>query len=796
MKGLGKYIQKRKFNKTPEPIGRIEESKGDLEFVVQKHYASHLHYDFRLELNGVLKSWAVPKGPSLNPADKRLAILVEDHPLDYLAFEGTIPEGNYGAGTVMIWDIGTYNIPKVKDREENEKILSLEFKKGHLDFILNGKKLKGEFSLTRFKKEENKEYWLLVKKKDEDPMPHNIKPMLATLIDKPFNSNEWVFEIKWDGYRAIAEINKEENIELYSRNNQSFNEKYFPIVQSLREIKNGVIFDGEIVVLDDNGKPVFQMLQDYQKEHRGNLVYYIFDILYLEGKDLRNETLIKRKEILKKILPPLINVKISEYIENEGTAFFNAVKKQELEGIIAKKKESLYKSGRRSTDWLKIKTLLRQEALIAGFTKPRGGRKYFGALVLAVYENNELIYIGHAGGGFDEKTISDVYNKLKPLISQNSPFKNPPKTNTPVTWLKPELVCEVKFSQWTKDMHMRQPVFIGLREDKDAKEVHLEKPVPSNKITEEKENPKKSEDKKTVIIDNKTLELTNLNKVFWPKEGYTKKDLINYYEKISSFILPYLKDRPESLHRFPNGIEGESFFQKNVDSLFPKWIKTINIYSESEKKEIKYLLCQDKATLIYLANLGCIEINPWNSRTKNLNKPDYLVIDLDPEDISFDYVTKTAKTARNVLEKIGIKSYCKTSGARGMHIYIPLEAKYTYSQVRSFAKILVTIIHQNIPDFTSILRNPKDRQGKVYLDYLQNNKAQTLAAPYCIRPKQGAPVSTPLSWEEVKKGLNPQNFTIKTVFQRLDKIGDIFKPVLGKGIDMEKILRRIDLIKL
>lgn len=779
---LKTYQQKRKFRETPEPKGKVTKQEGKLIFVIHKHQATHLHYDLRLEKDGVLKSWAVPKGPSMDPEDKRLAIRVEDHPLEYAKFKGTIPEGNYGAGKVEIWDSGTY-IPIVTN--EN-----------HWEFILKGKKLKGEFSLIKIKTERDNN-WLLIKmkensrQKNNDKMPHQIKPMLTTLVDEPFDKSDWFFEIKWDGYRAIAETEKGK-VKLYSRNLLSFENKFSNIVSELKKINHDVVLDGEIVALDENGKPSFQLLQDYEKNPKTELVYYVFDILYLDGTDLQNKPLWERKKILSEIIPKTGQIILSEHIEKNGINFFEAAKKQGLEGIVAKDKNSTYQQGVRGQNWLKIKTHLRQEAIICGFTKPRGSREKFGALILGVYKGKELQYIGHTGTGFDQKSIESLYKKMKPLEQKQSPFIEVPKTNMPATWIKPKLICEIKFQGWTNDGSMRQPVFMGLREDKKPtevkKEIARERPTGKyfgNKIL------KNSESKNEIIrIDKQKISVSNLDKIFWPREKYTKGDLIDYYKEIADVILPYLKDRPESLLRFPDGIDGKSFFHKDVD-FAPPWIKTVEIKSESENKNINYLLCQNKVTLIYLINLGCIDLNPWNSRIGNLENPDYMVLDLDPEDIGFSEVIKTAVIAHEIMEDLEIPNFVKTTGLFGMHIYSPLGQKYNYEQARQLAQLIAIKINEKIPKITSVERSPTKRKGKVYIDCFQNARGQTLAAPYCVRAIDGARVSAPLEWNEVNEKLKPEQFTMKNMVKRIEKKGDLFKPVLGKGFDMEKVLKRL-----
>lgn len=919
--GLRKYKEKRNFNNTPEPSGKEMASEGALKFVVQKHHASHLHYDFRLEMEGVLKSWAVPKGPSMNPNDKRLAMMVEDHPMDYRSFEGIIPPGNYGAGTVMVWDEGTYELPGEQDRRKGEKQLLSDLHKEKMHIILHGKKLKGEFMLFKMK-DRGENAWLLVKKKDKHSFskditksdrsvvtgrsleqireqaeeqgevwqsnrkaketvksaasknnirhlprsffdgaekaafPHDVKPMLATLVDDPFDRDDWFFEVKWDGYRAIAEVNGRK-VNVYSRNLISFSDRYHEITGALKELGLKAVFDGEIVAVNEDGVASFQLLQQYMNTGAGTLLYYVFDILHLDGYDLTGLPLRRRKEILKNVLPENDVVRYSEHVEGSGIALFEAAIEEGLEGIIAKNAESPYRINTRSKDWLKVKTQMRQEAVIAGFTEARGGRKHFGALVLGVYDGKELVYIGHTGGGFDERSLATVKKKLAPLIIDKPPFKEKPKTNMPVTWVKPQLVCEVSFQEWTDGGHMRQPIFQGLRMDKAARDVKREAlvhtrdvrtvkadasnhalkivhnkyldPLPADKEKSVKKAPaKKTAPKKKAALKKKApakkaakrsaakaakatippiriedgedqvitvngheLKLTNLNKLYWKKEGYTKLDLINYYRRMAPWIMPYLKDRPESLNRHPNGITGKNFFQKDVGGKVAEWIQTVEIYSESNNRNINYLLCQDEATLIYLANLGCIEINPWHSRLGSLDYPDYCLIDLDPHEISFGKVIETACVVKEVLDEAKIPGYCKTSGSSGLHICIPLGAKYDFDQSKNFAELIVTLVHQRIPTFTSLLRSPAKRRRKVYLDFLQNRQTQTIAAPYCVRPRPGATVSTPLHWEEVKEGLSPSQFTIENIFDRLDRVGDIWKPVHGKGIDMEACLQRI-----
>ena len=756
-------------------------------FIVQQHHATRMHYDFRLEIDGVLKSWAVPKGPSMDPEEKRLAIMVSDHAIAWGDFEGRIPEGRYGAGNVIVWDNGSFEL---------EWDVKYSFEKGHLALDLHGHKLKGGFDLIKLK--DKKTIWLLVKRKDKyatkkdilknkksellkgakkSKMPQDLKPMMTVLVDKPFNNPEWLFEVKWDGYRILAEL-KKYKVDLYTRNRLLYNDKFYWLVKALKLIRHDAILDGEVVILDDKGRPSFQLMQNLQKDKKGQLVYYIFDILYLDGYDLRELPLEQRKRILASIIQdPILYqnriLRLSDYLLEKGVDFYKAAQKQNLEGIIAKNIKSPYRSGRRSADWLKTKTQMRQEAVIGGFTEPRGGRKYFGALVLGVYKNDKFRYIGHTGGGFDDQMLSDIYWKLNRLKKNQPPFEEPPKTNAPVKWVKPKLIAEIKFSEWTDDGIMRQPIFLGLREDKHPKEVKIEKPIEAKPLYKNE------------------MEITHPDKIYWPKEKFTKGDLIEYYTKISLVMFPYLKGRPHNLYRQPNGIKGEGFYQKNIDFNLPKGIETVSIYSESDDKDINYLVANNKNTLIYMAQLGCIEINPWNSRVQSIENPDYCIIDLDPNKIGFEKVIETAQAVYEVLKEAEIPSYPKTSGADGLHILIPLKTKYTYEQSKQFAQLIANIVCRRLPYITSIKRSPKTRTKKVYIDYLQNRKGQTITAPYSVRPREGIPVSTPLEWKEVKTGLSPLDFTVFNIFKRLKKKGDIFKGVLGKGIDMKKALDRL-----
>ena len=615
--------------------------------------------------------------------------------------------------------------------------------------------------------------------------------MLAKETANAFDDKDWLFEIKWDGYRAISEI-KDGNVLLYSRNGNSFIKDYPLVARELKKIKHDAILDGEIVILNEEGKSDFQKLQHYEDNTQYPICYYVFDLLSLNGNSTYELPLIERKELLKKLLPKNAVIKYSDHIIAKGKDFFEAAKKNDLEGIMAKKAESLYHPGARTGNWLKIKYHKSQEVIIAGFTQPTGSRKYFGALVLAIPDGDSLKYVGHTGSGFTDINLKETYEMLKPLIQKKSPFDEVVKTNALATWVKPILVAEIKFTEWTTDNKMRHPIFLRLREDKPVKEINMAsikktKPQKQQPVAEEKPN---GEIKAFGKIKVNT---TNLNKMYFPDEAITKGMVIDYYQQIADYILPYLKDRPQSLKRNPNGILDKGFFHKDAGDEAPEWAKSIEIYSESAKKEIDYIICNDPQTLAYLNNLGCIELNPWNSRIKSPGKPDYLIIDIDPsEKNNFEQVIETALAFKAILDKAGADSYCKTSGATGLHIFLPMGKKYLYEQVKDFAHFLCMIVNEQLPKFTSLERNLQKRgNNKIYLDYLQNRRGQTIASAYSLRPHPGATVSMPLLWKEVKSGLTPAAYTIHTALPRIKKMGDIFSGVLGKGIDLKKCIENL-----
>lgn len=845
---LEEYNKKRKFEDTPEPEGEVQKNEGKLIFVIQRHSASRLHYDFRLEMDGVLKSWAVPKGPSLNPQDKRLAMMTEDHPYSYKDFEGIIPEGNYGGGEVEIWDSGTYEPLEKVEGKSDDLIMRHELHKESLKFVLHGKKLRGEFALVKIKNSKDGNAWLLIKHKDkfaldeydsEEHVPKKskvtlreenrpskkkiktlakesktfrnytpaligekklidfIKPMLAQSEEKAFDHKDWVFEIKWDGYRAVADL-REKEIQLYSRNGLSYSDKFSKITKALDDQTHQMVLDGEIVAFNSEGKPDFQTLQKIGENPDLAMTYQVFDLLWLNGHSTENLTLIQRKELLKEALTENEVIKYCEHIPEKGIEFFDQIKKMDLEGMIAKKADSTYSEGVCSSDWLKIKFQNIEDVLICGFTEPNGGRKNFGAIILGTYINGKLEYCGHAGTGFSDKTLDSLYELFKPLIFENCPFDTVPKTNAPATWLQPELVCEIKYTEKTKDGIFRHPVFMGLRSDKEKEDLLEEDNEEiENSSTLKMKNAENSNKTEPVKIRNtkvnKTVKLTNQDKIYFPESGITKGEIVEYYQSFSKYILPHLKNRPQSLNRFPNGIEGLSFYHKDAGNDSPYWIGKVSVFSESNEKDIQYLICNTADDLAYLNNLGCIDLNPWNSTVNDFDQPTWLALDLDPsEKNTFDDVIETCLCVKEILDKAKIKGYCKTSGSSGIHIFIPMGGNYEVEQVKNFAHLIMQKVQQKLPDLTTLERSLKKRaQNKIYLDYLQNRTGQTLASVYSIRPKPLAPVSMPILWEELKFGLKPTDFNIHNALERIKNNGDLFKPVLGKGIDMLKALENL-----
>jgi bifunctional non-homologous end joining protein LigD len=900
--------------------------------VVQKHDATNLHYDFRLETKkeGVLKSWAVPKGVSLDPKVKRLAVLTEDHPLDYLLFEGVIPEGSYGGGTVIVWDTGKYT---------SEQEISDQFKNGKITFTLFGQKLKGRFSLLKTSRENQ---WLLIKGHDEfeskddltitrpesvltggtnqdsengnradnaksnnknktvirkseskdnynantisndddnykrkddkstilstevnlkekglgviGEFPIKIKPMLATAVDEPFNDKDWIFEVKWDGVRSIFFLQKAKRIfEIKSRSDKTITHRYPELIEPLNSAmgcQESIILDGEIVVLGKDGMPSFQNHQrrmnvDYKADIE-NLsqeipaTYYIFDILYLDGKNLQNLEFLQRRSILSKVINKNNKVQISDFFEKTGKQIFNSVKMMNLEGVVAKYKFSKYVQSTRSREWLKIKSIKTQDCVVIGYTRGEGNREnYFGSLLLAVYYDNKLRFVGHSGSGFDFAQLNEVYNRLQQINIEKCPVDYIPYTNRDPIWIEPKLVAEVKFSDWTHEKIMRAPIFLRFREDKKPEECILEE----EKSTEElvSNNNQKEQLREELLSTYEASEMSASNspsttqlpassfshfdKVFWDKyENHpqlTKKDLIEYYNEISEYLLPYLKDRPLSLSRYPDGIKGKHFYHKNWDKEKPDFVQTVKVYSKSRGNTVNYIVCNNKDTLLWLANLGCIEMHPWYSRVNDfdsckndeldeekcgLNRPDFIVFDLDPYIYSgrekkgekepeynfkaFKAAVDVAYNIKDLFDELKIRSYLKTSGKTGLHIFVPIVLSYTYDQTRAFAEVIGKMLSTRYPEKITMDWNTTKRVGKVFFDHNQNAMGKTIASIFSARPTASATISMPVRWEKLSSVL-PTDFNILNAGDFVKKSGDSWIEILHLKQDINKLIKDI-----
>jgi bifunctional non-homologous end joining protein LigD len=837
---LEAYRKKRDPERTPEPFGGRRLASGRL-FVVQKHAARRLHYDLRLEMDGVLKSWAVPKGPSVHAEEKRLAVHVEDHPIEYADFEGVIAPGNYGAGSVIVWDRGWYRSVKPEDPLE-------QLRRGKLEFELFGYKLRGRWTLVRMSGQEKE--WLLLKKPDgaaaseelTDRYPQSVlsgltveeianvpgrlasirrhlealdaprrevaartQPfMLATLSERPPADKGWLFEIKFDGVRVLA-ARRGEQVELYGRSGQLITGRYPDLVRALLALPTEhFVIDGEIVALDESGRPSFQRLQPRMAltdpreiesaAARVPVEGIVFDCLGLDGHDLRRLPLIRRKECLRLLVPPLGPVHYADHILEHGQAFLEAAADQRLEGIVAKKAASAYTGGR-SRDWIKIKCQRRQEFVIGGYTDPQGSRGNFGALHVGLYDGARLVYVSKVGTGFDQAELKRLSEKLLPLTRATPSFDTGavPRGGSH-HWVEPRLVCEVRFSDWTKGGGIRHPTFLGLRSDKRPEDCRREAPLapPQDDALTQTAVPPSPTSPTGGDSTARTVKLTNLKKIFWPADGYTKGDLVAYYERIAPLLLPYLRDRPLVLTRYPDGITGKSFYQKDAPEFAPAWVRTERVYSKDAGREIGYFVVDDVASLRYVANSGAIPLHLWASRLGSLERPDWLVLDLDPKGAPFTDVVKVARALHRILDDLELPSYPKTSGATGLHILIPLGARYTYGEVRTFARLLAVLGVEAEPEISTIARPLRARGGKVYIDFGQNGHGQTIVAPFSLRPLPGAPASCPLVWSEVTARLDPARFTMTTVPKRFDKIADPLAPVLTGHIDMAAAVARIE----
>jgi bifunctional non-homologous end joining protein LigD len=757
---LREYRRKRDPKKTSEPFGKGKKRDGRPIFVVQRHDARRLHYDFRLERDGALASWAVPKGVPLESGQRALAVHVEDHPLEYATFEGEIPKGQYGAGTVEVWDNGTYDLLEEK-------------KDGGLTVRLHGKRLDGTWTLVPAKLDGDPKNWLLIKKREEGTPAREQReysPMLATLGDTVPRGSGWLFEVKWDGYRALAYVSQGEAV-LKSRKGNDLTQRFAGVAKEIaKAVKTpDCVLDGEVCALDEEGRSSFSAMQ--QGKPGTPIVYFVFDLLELEGEPLVDLPLAERRKRLEKLLDRRNRaVRLSEVFA-DGDALLEAAKKQGLEGIMAKRADSRYAVSRRTRDWLKVKTHGRQEFIIAGYTKGQGRRAgTLGSLVLAVRRGPELEYVGNVGTGFTGDEIEKLLKKLRPLERKTSPFRQVPKMpkvrKGDVVWVEPELVSEVEFAQWTHDGHLRAPSYQGLREDKSAEEVRRERPI-----------------EEEIRRGNRKLKLSNLDKPFWPDEGITKGDLLAYYQAVASVLVPHLKDRPFTMRRYPDGAYGKAFFQKDAPKGMPDWIPTARIQVTSrdtprQRRWIQAPLVNDELALLWMVNMGCIDMNAWYSRVDKLDRPDFVLFDLDPSpDVGFEETVQVGLYVKEALDALGLASFPKTSSADGMHVLVPIERRHTYDDTRRFSEIVAGAIARSYPKLATTQWSKAKRRG-VLIDANQNGEGKTIASAYSVRPRTGAPVSTPLRWDEVKPGLDPSQFTMEVVQQRIQRHGDLFEGVL------------------
>ena len=866
---LSTYRAKRSADRSPEPVGVVSPVLGRL-FVVHKHAARQLHFDLRLEMDGVLRSWAVPRGPSYDMNDKRLAVHVEDHPIEYGDFEGIIPHGNYGAGGMIVWDRGEW-VP-LEDWHEG-------LEKGKLLFELKGYKLHGKWTLVKIKKGERD--WLLIKERDAyvkspgDVFPEEsvlsgltveevkagvtaenrlrtaveragavhsrvdartLQPMLADSADDAFTREGWLFELKLDGYRLIASKARGEAL-LLTRKGNDYTAVFPEIARAIKALPvDEIILDGEVVVLDARGMPSFPRLQQ-----RGRLqspldikraavelpaTFYAFDLLALSDLDLRPLPLATRKQLLKEAVPALGAVRLLDHIETRGEEFLAQVSALGLEGIIAKKSDAPYRAGRTS-HWLKIKAEATGDFVVVGYTEPAGTRAHLGALQLADYVNGALVYAGRVGTGFDNATLAELAAMLRPIVRTDAPCMGPlidgtptatiPETKT-TTWVDPLHVVEIRFREWTPDGLLRHATLLRLRPDKpprdcvrSAHETAHEsdasaEPSPNDRVAPAAGDPTiatttiasppaghaDAAAAPPTATEAKQVAFSNLGKVYWPAERYTKGDLIDYYRAIAPWMLPYLRDRPLVLTRFPDGIDGKSFYQKDAPEFAPEWIRVERIWSEETQREIRYFVCDDVESVLYVANMGSIPLHIWASRVGSLELPDWCVIDLDPKDAPFSDVIRVAQVLHRWCDTVKLPHYVKTTGKTGLHILVPLGRQCTYAQSRMLGELLSRVVVRELGDISTITRQVTRRGEKVYLDYLQNRHGQTIVAQFSVRPLPGATVSMPLRWDEVDGSLDPKTFTIRNAVQRMERLSvDPVLPVLEVKPNLNDVLTRL-----
>jgi bifunctional non-homologous end joining protein LigD len=771
---LGEYNRKRDPKQTPEPFTSKRKGRAAKApiFVVQRHDASRLHYDFRLERGGALASWAVPKGVPLEPGQRVLAVHVEDHPLDYATFAGEIPKGNYGAGTVEIWDNGTYEL--VEEKPD-----------GGLTVRLHGERLEGTWTLVPAHLDGNPKNWLLIRKRDETAAPttggfrNDYRAMLATLADGLPTGDGWLYEVKWDGYRALGYVRGGE-ARLVSRNGNDLTARFPSVAKALAKAARSpdCVVDGEVCALDSEGRPSFSAMQ--QGKPDTPIVYAVFDVLEIDGEPVVGLPLTERRTRLEELLDARQKVVQISAAFDDGEGLYAAALERGLEGVMAKRPDSRYAEGKRTRDWLKIKTHGREEFVICGWTKGQGKRAgRFGALVLGTYRGNEIHWVGNCGTGFTERDIDALLQKLEPLRRDVSPFPAVPKMpkvrKGDVVWAEPALVCEVEFAEWTHDGHLRAPSFQGLRDDKPARAVRREQPVEK--------------------ADGRS-KLTNLDKVFWPDEGITKGDLLDYYRAVAPVVLAHLRDRPFTMRRYPDGAFGKAFFQKDAPNHMPEWIPRFRVEVSTrekprERRWIEAPIVNDEDALLWMVNMGCIDLNTWYSRVDKPDRPDFVLFDLDPSpDVGFKETVQVALLVKEALDALGLLSFAKTSSADGMHVLVPVERRYTFEDTREFSEIVAGAIARTHRGLATTEWSKAKRRG-VLIDSNQNGEGKTIASVYSVRPRAGAPVSTPLRWDEVNETLDPSAFTMDVVLERVRTHGDLFADVLTTRQRLDRALKAL-----
>lgn len=819
---LGEYHRKRQFRKTPEPAGGGANLKEKRVFVVQKHGARRLHYDFRLELGGVLLSWAVPKGPSLDPSVKRLAVHVEDHPREYADFEGTIPAGEYGAGAVILWDRGRWE-PN-SDPEQG-------YRKGHLTFRLFGKKLKGGWALVRARgegREENRN-WFLIKRKDEESngrdlledeprsvasgltlkemaagkkpkkssrekddsaapdagrlpgataakRPKLIHPQLAAASSRLPKSGDWLYEVKFDGYRILAFLGKD-GCRFISRSGRDWSARFPRLCRAFQDKgRREAIIDGEVVYLRPDGSSDFQALQNTfrKRSDAESLVYFAFDLPYYNGYDLTRTPLIERKSFLQQILAlgeSAPGIHFSEHVRGMGRDFLRFACESGLEGILCKRADSPYRQ-HRSPDWLKIKCMNRQEFVVGGFTRPGGTRYGLGALLLGLYDDSgRLQYCGRVGTGFDRESLNDLVKRLDDLSREDSPFHDPPAgLGRTARWADPELIVEVEFKEWTRDGLLRQPSFCGIREDRHPREIRREPPAKTDLVRQDDARPVtgRAQDK-----DGKErfagVRITHPDRVVYPEQGITKRELADYYERISRWILPHVAGRPLAIVRCPKGHRGDCFFQKHTAETLPEAVRSVDVKEKGEVRE--YIMIDTVNGLISLVQFGTLEFHPWGSRADKLEMPDRMIFDLDPaEGIPWKAVVEAAFRLRSLLEDIGLRSFARTTGGKGLHIVVPLLRRSGWDEMRHVAAAVADHMVNRYPSRYVRTMTKSARKGKIFIDHFRNGRGATAVAAYSTRARAGAPVAAPVSWEELSEGVGPGAFSIRTVPDRLERL--------------------------